>query len=700
MSSEDERYDLLIGFLEGELDDDERELVEGELAGPSDAQDRLEAYRGLSAALAELEPPAPSAEARDRAYAAVMAAMAEDSAAAPVEARIETSAAAEELAQAKAGAQLKAGQGPEGGAAAAPRGQLLRFLSASAAAALVLISALFYLRGLETPQARIAAAPNKVAMEESAAARGAGAPAVGQAAHDAELDESPAAAPRPESAGFAELEASEGEALNEDEAKQIDRYRERVREEMERERAALAKKLEEGAAPIQSSELFKPNGVRGNAAPDPETSGEDGGMPRTLPAEPAAPRSDQPDTKAFGAKRRLQDEGDRSNDSTPADASEPMAGGELAKNSQRGHKKSREAQRAAERKEVPPAPRPRRSMGGQPKPRPGGQPDADGAPRQRGLRPEADSSGGGGGGGGASRRSAPKSEARDDEQAAKGKTLAGAAGSGQAAGEPPLAGRRDAGAAEDGFREEKEESLQRFRLRGAAKAPPVPSITELQPAWIVTRGRERVLYVMEGTKLTQAPFPDLDLPDAPVKAEKKGDLQVKPLQVSALVVQRQAMATKRKPVDLRVLERREDLLAIAKLELARDETRGARGKGVGAPARPDPSRPGGPGGGAPAGKKAGEADSPQDGSLETGKTGQQQAEPQDHPAEAEPEAGRAPGAQAEGKKPPLPAPAAGRDRAELLLRLLGALEVRRPSRVELQRALLDAERRQVKARRR
>ena len=375
----------------------------------------------------------------------------------------------------------------------------------------------------------------------------------------------------------------------------------------------------------------------------------------------------------------------------PADAPESVAGGELAKNA-RGRKKSREAQRGAERKEAAPAPRPRRSLGGQPRARPG-QPDADGAQPQDGPRPEADSSsGGGGGGGGASPRSAPKSsgEARDDEQAAKGKTLAGGAGSGQAAGEPPAAGRQDAGAAEDGFREERAERLQEFRRQEA----------ELQPAWIVTRGQERVLYVMEGTKLTQAPFPDLDLPDSPVRA-RRGDLQVKPLRVSALVVQRQAMATKRKPVDLRVLERREDLLAIAKLELAREvKTGGARGSQLDAPARPDPSPPAGPGAGARAGKKAGEAGSPQDGSPELGKTGQQQAEPKDHPAEAEPEQEGAPGAQAEGKQRPLPAPAAGRDRAELLLRLLGAIETRRPSRIELQRALLDAERRQVKARRR
>jgi len=150
MSSEDERYDLLIGFLEGELDDDERELVEDELAGPGDARDRLEAYRGLGAALAELEPPAPSVEARDRAYAAVMAAMAADApAAAPASAAPNTPAGG-------------IGQGVEG---AAPRGQLLRFLSASAAAALVMISALFYLRGLEAPQAKMASAPKKVALE-------------------------------------------------------------------------------------------------------------------------------------------------------------------------------------------------------------------------------------------------------------------------------------------------------------------------------------------------------------------------------------------------------------------------------------------------------------------------------------------------------------------------------------------------------
>jgi len=691
MSSEDERYDLLIGFLEGELDDDERELIEEELAGPGDAQDRLEAYRGLGAALAELEPPAPSAEARDRAYAAMMAAMAEDSAATPVEAPAETSATPSQEAPApKRVAPVTGGSAPT-----APRGQILRFMSALAAAALVMVSAVFYLDGLETPQSKIALAPKKVALEKS--------PPVSQA-REAEADMAPEQAarraPGPEAGGFVESlveaeltepEAPKPERLDQDQAKA--ELEARVREELERERAALAKNLEGGGT--SPDEAMRAAGVQAPTKA-PMTSGGEAPTraPATPPAEPAQPVRPRPEAKGFGQPR----DADRANDKAqPADAPEGTARRGPTEAGRRSRKKAPGGQQGAKSKEARPAPQARRKVADEP-PADSAQTDGDGTQRretrQGGARPEADSSAGGGGGGGARGRSMPQGGGGADDlqvkKGKKGKTLAGKAAPGLADGKPnhpPTAGRRD--------QEDREEELSRFRrLRPAAEDAPLPPAKELQPAWIVTRGRKRVLYVMEGSAMTQAPFSDLPLADLErrAKAKKSADPGVKPLQVTALVVQRRALATKRTSVDLRVLERREDLLAIAKLELASEAKTRAQSNELG-------GRPGGPGSGAPAGKKGG-----QSGPGETGKTGQQEPEqPNDSPEEeaqgAETEEAPAPGAQADGKRM-LPAPAAGRDRAELLLRLLGVIETRRPSRTELRRALRDAERRQVEARRR
>lgn len=73
-----ERGDLLIGVLEDELDPDERREVEAHLESCAVCRETLEAYRAASAAVREAELPEPSQAGRDRAYAAVLAAMGAD----------------------------------------------------------------------------------------------------------------------------------------------------------------------------------------------------------------------------------------------------------------------------------------------------------------------------------------------------------------------------------------------------------------------------------------------------------------------------------------------------------------------------------------------------------------------------------------------------------------------------------------------
>jgi hypothetical protein len=665
MSSEDERHDLLIGFLEGELDDDERELVEEELEGSSDAKDRLDAYRSLSAALSELEPPEPSAQAKDRAYAAVMAAMAEDSAAPvePVEAPPESLASS-------SGAPQQAPSAP----APAPRGQLLRFLSASAAAALVMVSATLYLGGLETPHhSKMALAPKKVAMEEEDQARRV--ETTGQAAPPAPL--AAPAAPSAGGAGFAETSGAR-ESESEDAAgKKVAKAlaleelakEERERQDQELLNLELAKNLERGSA--QGAKRLAPRTaarMAGEPAPqDALTEGQETGKPKArpesvTPATPPAGPSEGPRPELKGFGRQPRDNAKAELDAPDAELAED----ESRKGARRGRKKLRGGQGGAKRKkgkEIPPAPR--RRANGDVKPQALG-PGSDGTPRQGGLSPEADADSGMGGGGGGG--SAP--------------------GAGDGSGQPKGAKSKDK--AREPRRPQPERSLgggrdreaeERLRLRSRGVRP---AANELQPAWIVTRGRERVLYVMEGNKLTQAPFPK-----APARAPsaKSGDPSAQHLEVTALEVQRRALATKRKAVDLRVLERREDLLAIAKLELA-SEAKPRAGRSDDAPQSDGAPRGGGAAPGGEAGGKEGEKPK---------STGGEEA-----PAEASPTRPRAsptPSQPLAGKRA-LPPPPPGRDRAEALLRLLGVIEGRRPSRSELRRAVRDTERRHVEARRR
>lgn len=146
--SEDVRFDLLIGYLEDELDPAEREQVEALLETDSAAQEALAGYRELGGALAELGAPAPSAEARARASAALLAAMTAD---APPEAEAPRASSA-------------------GGE---PQGRLLRFLPLAAAAALLLSSGLILLQpGPSGTQAEVASAPRqKLAPEASEKAK-------------------------------------------------------------------------------------------------------------------------------------------------------------------------------------------------------------------------------------------------------------------------------------------------------------------------------------------------------------------------------------------------------------------------------------------------------------------------------------------------------------------------------------------------
>lgn len=685
MSSEDERYDLLIGFLEGELDDDERELVEEELSAPGEAQERLEAYRGLSAALAELEPPAPSAEAKDRAYAAVLAAMAESSAA-PSQ---EDEPREERAAPAKSHASQPA---------PAPRGQLLRFLSATAAAALVMISALFYLRDLESPQrAKVALAPKKVALEEVEAQDEAkprrAAPVAQQAAGLADRDLEAKAAEdqaggkaNQQPSGFGpEAEAVEAEGA-EDEALALRLREERSRLERERELTkSLEKTLERSSA--QREELLSPQPTRAMSAPTPGQAALDEDQARRPAAPPQRPGAEpkspapEPERKDFGSRN------DDTAKEAPADA--PAAGGEQdAYGFSEDRDAAPETTRGARKKLGKGAPGAKRKARRRSR-NEDGKPGTTGA-NSDGVQPEADSSvGGGGGGGGGSSRDTPGS--LESERPRKGKKKSKTAGEPDGAPQPrepsPSTGRRGGALPELGGREDS--SLRMRRLQAA----------QLQPAWIVTRGDQRILYVMEGSKLTQAPFPH---PPNRVRSRSERPLAVQQLQVTALEVQRRALATKRKPVDLSVLERREDLLEIAKLELANDVPK-RRGRSAG------PGTQAAPSGGAPAGK-AGE-----------GPADKNQAEPEE--SQAEPEESQAgkrgpeAGGKAEGReareprpsprpnatpaKPPLPPPAPGRERAAHLLRLLGALEgPQRPSVDQLRRLVRETERRQVKARRR
>ncbi len=180
-----ERNDLLLGYLdEDALDPSERAAVEAHLAGCAACREALDEYRSAAASLRDLEPPAPSEEARARAYAAVLEAVQ------------------------GAGGGAVAGEGaeperraPTGGGPLPRRGLLLRLAPALAAAACLLLVISLAIRERRTHDT--AAAPREPA---AAAERLKEEPAAEVPA------DAPAAAPAP--AGRAD-EALEAEALAE-----------------------------------------------------------------------------------------------------------------------------------------------------------------------------------------------------------------------------------------------------------------------------------------------------------------------------------------------------------------------------------------------------------------------------------------------------------------------------------------------------
>lgn len=682
MSSEEERYDLLIGFLEGELDDDERALVEEELAGPGEAQERLEAYRSLGDALAGLEPPAPSQEATDRAMAAVLAAMG----AAPQEAHEDAAEEAHEDSEASVTpatsdapkAQAPARQAPPAGPA--PRGQLLSFLSAIAAAALVMVSASLYLQGLESPS-KMARAPEKVALEtddfqgapeqQGAGARVAPAPPEAFAPADEEANEGPAPAAEPAAAGEAVLP-------NEAQAERL-RSLELAKARLREERDAL-QGLDKAAELQDSSE--------------PQVGDEGASEPPAAPASP--PLEGDAEAKAKKRWRRQAPErGFTKQTAPPAPGGEASSADDLAEREEEAPRK-----RPAREPEQAPAGSAGPQGAGSPQPQPKSAP-GDGAPRASGLTPESDADagpsdgtmgGGGGGGGGAPARPETASQQKRENLAGRSDaaTDKGAAKGAKKAADPEALERTEKEAPELGTR-------SRGRLGGQASPTPqgkpytfgrLSAEAQLQPAWIVTRGQERVLYVLEGQKLTQAPFGRIETRGARAKqpaepAERPGaaDLEVGGLRVTALEVQRKALAAKRQPVDLRDLERREDLLAIARLELKQDKRRERR-------LRRAPDTPGA--------RPEPEDTEPED----TGKKNDTSDAKDARAGEGRPKrAGLDEEAPKGGKAAP-PPPRPGRERAEVLLRILGAVEGPRPSRKVLREALEEAERRTLRARRR
>ena len=122
--NDDRRPELLIGYLEDVLDEEERAEAEALLAQDPEAQAMLEAYQDAAAALGALPLPEPPPAASEAAYAAVLAAMSAD---APAEDQDSVGASrASEPAQ------------PEGERA---RGQLIVFARWFVAAACLLIVA-------------------------------------------------------------------------------------------------------------------------------------------------------------------------------------------------------------------------------------------------------------------------------------------------------------------------------------------------------------------------------------------------------------------------------------------------------------------------------------------------------------------------------------------------------------------------------
>ncbi|MBL4848871.1 MAG: hypothetical protein JKY65_25390, partial [Planctomycetes bacterium] len=196
--------------------------------------------------------------------------------------------------------------------------------------------------------------------------------------------------------------------------------------------------------------------------------------------------------------------------------------------------------------------------------------------------------------------------------------------------------------------------------------------TELKSAWIVTQGRQARLYVLEGTQVTVSPLP--------ARAEDRSqgkDKNEKGLTVTSLRVMTRSLTAKRRPVDLRQLDQREELLAIARLEMSeasppREQTRRGRSKKSPAKGRTSPTGvvagEEAPGGGKAQG--AGEA-------------------PLTSTAKRKAKRVRSAASEAQTKR------SAHAGRAALVLRLLGALDPKGPATPErLRQALVGAERRQ------
>jgi anti-sigma factor RsiW len=242
-----ERIDLLLGWVEGELDESERVAVEAHLQGCAACTETAEAMRATGDAVGELPLPAPSAEARDKAYAAVMDLMAQE---APAEAPV-----------------------------APRRGIVIRFVQVAAAAACLLLTASF-LFGPSSEAPGLASGPETMTKAADEAAERA--PAADPAPSAMSSEPPPPAAPPPtqeaaaeagDAAPEAELQIleSEQEELARDVAKepQVREERELLREERELRRQELEESLKRQLERRKASLAKKKEAVLGRGAPAP-----------------------------------------------------------------------------------------------------------------------------------------------------------------------------------------------------------------------------------------------------------------------------------------------------------------------------------------------------------------------------------------------------------------------------------------------